>query len=543
MDVSAVPVHLQTGGNVLPLAALYLSHLASQGLDLSKISGSVCGDPIAEWVLDGKPSASPDSLFDAVASWSKFVASKASKLRSIGVNAELWLEAGGSATQELAFALADAVEQMRALQKRGIPPAQFASQVRFSFSVGQQFFMEIAKFRAFRTLWARVASAFGVEPSTAKVFVHARTALYDKTLHDAHVNMLRVTTEAFSAVLGGVDSLHIGTFDEVSGSGDEFSRRIARNVHTLLSEEFSISETLDPAGGSWYVEKLTDELARKAWALFQETEKQGGLIASLRAGTPQSLVAATAAEKADGVSKRRTGIVGTNLFPNLKEKPLKRFEADEANQSALASAIASRRPASVPAGNASDIASLVAAATKGASLGQLHSLSSVPASGDAITSLRLTRAASGFEELRRASELWAARSGSRPKVFLAKMGPVLQHKARADFAAGFFATGGFESLGKQSFDTAEAAATAALASAAPVVVLCSTDETYPALVPIFAAAIKKASPSTVVILAGLPADKALTEQFKASGIDDFIHIRASVRDLLAKLLKQIGALS
>jgi methylmalonyl-CoA mutase len=541
VNLSAIPVHVHAGADALAFAGLYLSYAQQAGVQAKALTGSLTADPIATLASSGKLAVSEASLFDNLATWSKFAAANAPKLRTVGVCARGWHEAGANSVQELAFSLATAVEYIRALSARGVSPAQTAGQIRFCFAVGPTFFMEVSKFRAFRLLWARVMSAFGAEAAAAGAFVHARTGQYSQTVHDPHVNMLRVTTEALSAVLGGVNSLHIAPYDELAGTSDEFSRRIARNVHTLIAEEFGFTENVDPAGGSWYIEKLTDEVARKAWALFQDIEKQGGMLAALRAGVPQKLVAAVAADKDDGVAKRRTGIVGTNLFPNLKEKflvpaPVVSIAAERAVT------VKGRRPASAPAVKAGDVLALVSAASKGATIGQLAAATRGAAAEISVQPLVFKRLSAGIEELRAASESYAAKNGARPKVFLAKMGPVLQHKARADFSTGFFAVGGFEPLGKQTFETAEAAAEAAVASGAPVAVLCSTDDTYPVLAPVFAAAVKKAKPGMVVVLAGLPADKAVVEQFKAAGFDEFIHIRASVRDILAKLLKQIGAL-
>ncbi len=538
VDLVAVPVHLRAGADARALGALFITYVKQRGIKTSALRGSLTADPFSEWVRMGSLPAKLDSLYDGLAEWSKFARVKAPKLRAIGVSARSWHEAGGTAVQELAFALGSAVEYVRALQARGVTPAKAAAQFSFQFSIGSQFFTEIAKFRAFRLLWARAMSAFGSESSAASATIQARTSLYNKTLTDPHVNMLRVTTEALSAVLGGVDTLHIGPFDEVTGATDDFSRRIARNIHTLLAEEFGFSQTTDAAGGSWYIEKLTDDLARSAWSLFQDIEKKGGFAAALRSGEPQKLVAAAAADKDDAVAKRRSGMVGTNLFPNLKEKMFTQKTADAAAKATVAAALKARRHAEPKAGT-----SLVSAAGKGATLGQLTRLSLGTISAtDSIQSVACKRMAAGIEALRQASDSFAVKTGSRPKVFLAKMGPVLQHKARADFSAGFFAVGGFESLGKQSFETPEAAAQAAAASGASVVVLCSSDDTYPVLVPAFAKTVKEAKPGMIVVLAGLPADKAVVEQFKAAGIDEFIHVRASVRDLLAKLLKQVGAL-
>ncbi|MFA6288801.1 MAG: methylmalonyl-CoA mutase family protein [Opitutaceae bacterium] len=501
VDLTAVPVHLRAGVDATALAAGFLELARGRGVATGRLAGAVTADPLAVWARSGGLPASLDSLYDSLATWTRSSAKESANLKTVGVDAALWGDAGATAVQELAFALSAAVEYMKALAARDISAEVAGVRLQFRFSVGPQFFPEVAKFRAFRPLWTRVLSAFGVDPALASgASVTAATGTWNKTRLDQHVNMLRVTTEALSAVLGGVDALHIAPFDELSGRTDDVSRRIARNVHTLIAEEFSFTQTADAAGGSWYVEKLTDEFARKAWELFQDIEGRGGFVAALRIGHLQQLVTKAAAEKADAIAKRRLGLVGTNLFPNLRERALVRSSV-------------------APAGAMNF------------------------ALGSTITPVTPFRVAQPFEELREASDAYAAQTGARPKVFLAKMGPPLQHKARADFSAGFFATGGFEALGKQSFETAETAAAAAIASNASVVVLCSTDDTYPELVPVFAKAVKTANPAVTVVLAGMPADAAVVTAFRAAGIDEFIHIRANVPQVLANLLKKIGALS
>lgn len=501
--IDCVPVHLDTGAIARPLASHYLAAAERRSIPPGLLTGGITADPLAEWVKNGRLAAPLASQLDALAEWTSAAAVTAPSLRTVGVSTVAWSDAGATATQELAFALAAGVEYLRELARRDVAVATTAARTRFSFAVGPQFFSEIAKFRAFRLLWARAMAAFGAGVVAKDVVVHARTGTWNKTLHDVHVNMLRVTTEACSAVLGGVDSLHVSPFDEVCGTSDEISQRIARNVHTLLAEEFHFTDTADCAGGSWYVEKLTDDFARRAWKLFQEIEALGGYAAALRAGMPQKLVAASAADKDDAISKRRMGLIGTNLFPNLREKP----PVVKANATAPA------------------VAGLGAVGC------------------DEITTVKARRAAEGFEELRRAADGFAKRTGARPKVFVAKIGPVKQHKARADFTAGFFAVGGFEMTGKEAFETGEAAAKAAAASGAPIVVLCSTDETYPELVPAFGKTLKAAKPEVALVLAGLPADAAVTTAFREAGVDEFIHVRANVREVLAKFLKKIGALT
>ena len=550
IDLAAVPVHVRGGTSAAGIAALYLEAARRRGTGWSTLTGSVTADPITTWAADGELPATLDRLLGELAGWTSWAEMYVPELRTIGVEAAIWGNAGATATQELALALATAADYLRELKRRGVAPKVTAARMVFSFAIGPQFFMELAKFRAFRPLWSRVAQAFGVKPDeAAAATVQAETAQWNKTLLDPHVNMLRVTTEALSAVLGGCDALHIAPFDEVSGETTDFSRRIARNVHTLFAEEFHFAETADPAGGSWYVEKLTDEVARRAWAEFQEIEKRGGIVATLESGYVQQLVAKAAAEKREAVAKRRLGLVGTNLFPNLKETPLAKKASPHAGLAATRAGEIVKRRKVVPAPKrggdwAKDFGELLGAARAGATIGQLTPWSLGGGErAPQIEAVPPLRVAAGFEALREATAAFAERTGARPRVFLAKMGPPAQHKARADFSSGFFAVGGFEVLAKQSFTTAESAAEAATQSGARVVVLCSSDDTYPELLPVFGRELKSAMPDAILVLAGLPADAATVARFRELGVDEFIHIRANVQDVLENLLKQIGVLA
>lgn len=502
VEAGVLPVHIDAGADATALGDLYLAWTQKQSFKGASLTGSVTADPLGVWAAAGALPVALPAAFDALAAWTKRAAQSAPALRTVGINAGLWAEAGGTAVQELAFALSTTVESLRALRDRGVALDVSVPRLRVTFGAGPQFLMEAAKFRAWRPLLTRIVVALGGDATLAgRATVHAVTTRWNKTRLDAHVNMLRVTTEAFAAVLGSVDSLHIAPYDGLDGvgTGESFARRIARNVHVMLAEEFGTTVPADPAGGSWCIESLTDELARKAWELFQGFEAKGGFSAALRSGELQKLAAAAAKEKAQAVGARRSGIVGTNLFPNLRETPLP------------ASAVLAAAPAAAW-------------------------------SAEKITPAVAFRASAGFEKLRDASAAYVVSTGKRPRVFLAKMGPLIQHKGRADFAAGFFAPGGFELVAKQTFTDAAEAAKALAASGAEVAVLCSTDETYPELVPAFTAAARAACPNVTLVLAGLPADEAVKNAFAAAGIDQFIHLRASAEETLALLLKKIGAL-
>ncbi len=550
--LDAVPLHLPAGASPFGLGALFAAYCEGRGHDLAVIEGALTGDPVSELAMDGALPVGIEELLDGLAGWVKWAAVKAPGLRTAGVNAAIWHEAGGSATEELAFGLAVAAEYLRALLGRGMDIDTAAAKVQFRFALGPRFFTEVSKLRAARLLWARVVKAFGGGEEAQKIHLHARTGLRNKTVCDPYVNMLRTTTEAFSGVLGGADSMHVGPFDEVLRVPGEFSRRIARNTHTLLAEEFNCCETADPAGGSWYIEKLTDELARAAWALFQEVEGAGGMVAALEAGLPQERVEARAAESRQRVDGRRTVLLGTNLYPNPREKPLAGEMPDyEGLASGRAAAVRARRDEQAGEKLAAAVKACPAwsdrfqlardAAAKGATLGQIFRAAH-PESGaaPAVRALTFRRDAADFEALRRASADYAGQHGHPPRVFLARMGAVAQNKARADFTTGFFQAGGFECLDQDCFTDPDAAAAAFLSSGAPIAVLCSTDPTYPELVPGFAEAVKKSAPDRVLVLAGHPGDQEAA--YREAGMDAFIHIRSNVRADLEGFLKAAGAL-
>ncbi len=497
VDLGAVPVFAAAGVAAPAVLAVLRTWQAKSGASARGLRGAITGDPVAEWLRAGSLPVAWEAALDGLAAVTSQVRQDGLDLRTLGVDAALWTDAGAHAVQELAFALATGVAYLRALHDRGLGIDDAAPRVLFTFGLGSNFFMEIAKLRAARLVWARAVEAAGGGAAAQRLVCHGRTTRWNKTVLDPHVNLLRTTTEAFAGVVGGCAGLQVGAFDECFRAPDEFSRRLARNLQIILAEECQLGRVVDPAGGSWYLETLTRQVASKAWALFQDIERRGGMAAALREGYPQALVEKTAAERVAAVEQRRDGVIGTNLHPNLREK---------------LPAVAPVVPAAAPA----------------------------PGGGDAIKPLVPRRRAEPFEALRWRAEAHLARTGARPKVFLAGFGPRKQHAARADFSSAFFAAGGFEPVVGKGFDGPEAAVKAALESGARVVVLCSTDDTYPALVPPAAQALKAAPRPPLVVLAGLPAAPELQQQFKAAGVDEFIHLRANCARLLAALQDKLG---
>jgi methylmalonyl-CoA mutase len=557
VDLAAVPVYAPAGVSALALTALFAAALAKQGKTPAALQGGILSDPFSEWLGRGVLPSSLEAAYDDMAVVTDWATRSGSALRTVGVGANHWADAGGSAVHELAFGLATGVDYLRALDARLLAPGRAAPRFLFTFSSGSNFFMEIAKFRAARLLWSRAVTATGAPTEAGRLVFHARTSLWNKTVLDPHVNLLRTTTEAFAAVVGGCASLHVAPFDECYRVPDDFSRRLARNIQIILAEECHLGRVLDPAGGSWYVETLTHQLAAKAWKLFQDVERHGGMAAAIRAGFPQQTVAKTATERLTAVEARRDGIIGTNLHPNLKEKPVETNLPDYAALAAQrARQVSAFRLATIPerdtevmnrlsallsATPENKLKLLTEAFTHGATLGEVSKvLRAGRADEPAVARLQIRRRSEPFEALRRRAEAHLARTGSRPLVFLANLGPRKQHAARAEFSAGFFAAGGFEVRSNPGFETPAAAVTAAVAAGARVVVICSTDDTYPALVPPLAGALKAAAEPPLVVLAGLPATPELQQHFRAAGVDEFIHLRANCAQVLSRFQDQLG---
>ncbi|PDW04042.1 methylmalonyl-CoA mutase family protein [Candidatus Viridilinea mediisalina] len=552
IDLAKTPIRMAAGTAGLPLLALLLATYEGDPADLR---GGLLMDPLAVLAAHGALQGPLAQNYDELAALTAWALEHAPHLQTIEVATHPYHNAGASVVQDLAFALATGVAYLRAMQERGLEVNRVAPRMQFAFSVGAPFFIEMARLRAARMLWARIVAAFGGDEQAQRMHIHARTSAWTKTRNDAYNNMLRATSEAFAAVMGGCTSLHVSPFDEPLGLPDEFSRRVARNVQIILQEECHFVRLIDPAGGAWAVEKLTDEIARLAWTLFQEVEGQGGMVAALAAGLPQTQITATRHERFSQIGQRREVIIGANMFVNLKEQqPTARtvdYAALQVERSTEVGHLrAARDPAALQsalaevAGNAPQvwITGAVAAARLGATIGELAVTLRGPTSPtNCITPLPAHRASEQFEALRQNAEQYAARTGARPSVFLAGMGPLAQHKARADFATGFFEAGGFAVISGSGFTSPEEAAEAAQASGAPIVVICATDDRYPELVPPLTKLLKTANPETTVILAGYPSEQL--EAHRAAGVDEFIHLRADCYAILAHLQQTKGVAS
>ncbi len=301
IDLRKTSLFVRSGASALPFAALLMALMRRRHQPASRLRGCIEMDPLGVLSHEGVLPQSLEGAYREMAVLTRWAAKHAPRLQTICVHSRAWHEAGGNAVQELAFTLATAVEYLREMHLRELDVNAVAPRMRFAVTVGTNFFLEISKLRALRTLWARAVAAMEGNETSQRLALHVRTSLWNKTIRDPHNNILRATVEAFAGVLGGCDSLQVGAFDELIRPPDDFSRRLARNTQLVLQKECHLTHVIDPAGGSWFVESVTSDLASRAWALFQEVEKLGGMAAALQAEFPQKTVAATAAEKIKAV--------------------------------------------------------------------------------------------------------------------------------------------------------------------------------------------------------------------------------------------------
>jgi len=539
VDLEKVPVSLQAGASSGALSAGLIALARQRGARTTALSGSLGVDPLATLAGEGKLPGSLASAYDQAAALATWTGAHASSLRVLSVDTAVYHEAGADAASEIAIALATGVEYLRALTSRGLDVDTALSQLQFGFSIGRDFFLEIAKLRAARRAWAQVATAAGGKPESEAMLIHARTSLRTKTRRDPWVNMLRGTAESFSAAVGGADAITTHSFDVLLGAPDEFGERMARNTQHLLRHESNLHRVVDPAGGSWYVEALTEGLVMQAWQRFQEIERAGGLAAALTNGSLQAQLKGGLDQDEKAVATRKISITGVNEFANVKEEPvLRATPATAALKQRSQQASQAGKAALESLGSRHDFTSLVEAVQNGAAF---RDLASALATGDAESVHPLTRRrlAEPFELLRDQADAQLKDSGQRPRIFLANLGPIPEHKARAGYAQNFFEAGGFEVLGNEGFLTALEAAEAFASSGASVCAICSSDAIYAELAESTAQALT-ARGARAVVLAGAAGEREAA--YRAAGVTDFIFVGQNLVTTLRALLSRAGVL-
>ncbi|WP_436372834.1 methylmalonyl-CoA mutase family protein [Cytobacillus sp. BC1816] len=472
-------------------------HLIMAGLgkvkEREKVSGYVAADPLAIAAADTLNDRSIDELYETLNQTMSDAAINLPSLKTIMVNSAVYHNSGANAVQELALALAAGVNHLQYLLDKGKSLEQILSKMVFKFAVGSNFFMEIAKLRAARVLWGNVAEAFGAEGDSKKMVISAETSFFTKSAYDSYVNMLRAGNEAFAAVLGGIQYLHVSPYNDPERAKSPFSERIARNTQLILREEAHLLKVSDPAGGSWYIEHLTNELCSKSWELFLEIEEQGGMADALQTGWIQDQITQVLEKKKKDVHTRKQSIIGTNIYANLDEKPLQ------------------------------------------------AEMETVQNSKSDLKTIPQVRLSESFEGLRNLSERLKGK-GIRPEAGLICLGALKDHKARADFISGFLAPGGVGAVKSGSVNNPEDAEAFIQKTNCRHYFICGSNEQYESMAVPLIKQLKEAFPSAEIYLAGLP-EEGKKDEYKNAGIGGYIHVKSDCYGTLLNMLNEMEAAS
>jgi methylmalonyl-CoA mutase len=467
------------------LAEILVEFFQKKGYDKEKLVGSIEWDPVAKMVMKGK------DVTPVLAFGSKLVETLKDypNFRCISVSTDALNNAGAYIVQELGYALAWGNEYLQQLTDAGVDVDLAAKSIKFNMGVSENYFMEIAKFRAARLLWAQIVKQYEPKNDDAcKMIVNATTSFYNQTLFDSYVNLLRSQTEAMSAALGSVHSMVVTPFDAPYEEATDFSERIARNQQLLIKEESHFDRIVDPSAGSYYIEHLTDALATEAWKIFLKVEEEGGFLAAIKAGTIQDDINATNVKRHGDAAKRKEFLLGTNQFPNFTEKS----EGKRAQACGCC------------CGHAEE---------------DEHPFKAISS----------TRLAADFEDLRIHTE-----ETKVPVAFMLTIGNLAMRQARAQFSCNFLACAGYKVIDNLGFKTVEEGVDAALEAKADIVVICSSDDEYAEYaIPAF----KYLNGRAMFVVAGAP---ACMEDLKAAGIENFVHVKCNVLETLKEYNQKLG---
>ena len=491
--VKGTEVNFRAGHQSLMILEFLKQLMDQRNRDYERLQGSLDFDPLGSLTLHGNFC---HACVDAEGAFkhAREIIDKAKNmpnLRVLAVHASIFGNSGASLVQELAFALSAGVEYLTRLTDLGLSVSVIAPKMRFIFSVGSNYFFEIAKLRAARLLWSHIIKSYGAASEEAgRMNIHCITSIYNKTLYDPYVNMLRTTTEAMSATLGGTDSLEVLPFDIAYGHSTEFSERMARNQQLILKEESGFHKIADPAAGSYYIENLTENIAREAWKLFLKMEEAGGYLEAFKLGMIQDLVNENAMKREAAIATRREFVLGTNQYPNLTEEIKEVLESSIFNKPQAPTDYKIGRPL-------------------------------LPYRGSMV-----------MEAVRYSTDEFA-RKNRRPVVYLLLIGNVAMRQARAQFSGNFFGCAGFRVITGQPVNTVEEGVADAMKHQPDIVVVCSSDEEYA----IYAKEIFKAlKDRALIVVAGNP---PCAEELKAAGLTRFIHVRSNLLETLIQYQKDL----
>lgn len=483
------PICLDWGPDAARGGELLAALWQQRGLPAAAAVGELGLDPLGALARHGWSASSPEDELAALGRRAADTAARWPAVIPVRVDATVYAEGGASDAFEVATALATGVAYLRAMVAAGLSVDDALARISFRLAADADQFATMTKLRAARRCWARVAEAAGAR-ADAGMTLHAVTSQAMYSRRDPWVNLLRATLACFAAAAGGADAITVLPFGAAAGQWDELGVRLARNTQIILAEESGLDRVVDPAGGSWYVEARTEELAAEAWRRFQTLEAGGGMAAALTTGAVADELAATWEARRANLARRKDALTGVSEFPDLDETPLPVIDG--------------HGPMAAPAG----------AAVRRAAI-------------------PLRRLAAPFEELRDRADRLAAGPAGRPSVFLANLGPVATHTARATFAKNFFEVGGIRALGNDGFADPQAAAAGFTASGATRAVICSSDAVYAESAAATAAALKAAGCATVY-LAGNPGPSRAA--YEAAGVDEFVFVGCDLLDIVGRAL-------
>lgn len=488
--IQAIELNLLTGHASRHMLDLLQQKIKIESIDKNEVRGSVNYNPLGCLNRYGNFCDTEDQRVSEM----KGLVERAGDIPEFSVLEvdAAWIHnAGATNVQELAFALAMGNEYLAHLTDHGLMAEDVANNMHFKFGVGPAYFLEIAKFRAARMLWAKVVEAYGFSNIHAtQMKIHAETSRWNQTIYDPYVNMLRDTTEAMSASLGGADTITVTPYDEAFEKPTDFAERIARNTQIILKEEAHFDRVVDPAGGAYYIEELTQSIAEHAWSLFQEIENEGGYIEAFKKGIIQEKINEVANKRNMNLSIRKEVLVGVNLYPNTQESMEEGIDESTISTGSTKKADAMAEP------------------------------------------IKPYRGAEELEKLRFKTDRM---KGQRPEVFMLTIGDTKMRRARAQFSAGFFASAGFEILDNIGFQSVDEGVQAVREKNPDIVVICSSDQEYAELAPAIYDQLKDTS---IIVIAGYPKDSI--EMLRNKGIQHFIHIKSNLTESLKEFQKLLG---
>jgi methylmalonyl-CoA mutase len=537
VHLSAICISLKAGEQSTAAAAMLAALWRQQELTAELPVARLNADPYAALARTGCLATSLEEAQSEAATLARFATENFGNVRAIAVDTACYHDSGATEAQDVAFAISTGLANARAMENAGLSLKDAFRQIEFSIAVGVDFFLSIAKLRALRKTWSRITDACGV--ADPEMQIHVRTANRILTQHDPWVNILRTTTGCFAAALGGANAITVAPFDAAIDAPEDLSLRIARNTHAILAEEASLSHVIDPAGGSWFVESITDIIAADAWSRFQEIETLGGFGVALLNGNVGEWVSTARTARQKDVATRRVPITGVSEFPNLHEEgPGNRSIDEDTLRQGINAQIDSRSKDRNSPGldsqiSVASVAKKIDAVTDGAFVWDLAiaretkklEISVIPAS----------RLAEQFELLRAASAL-SQQDGKRHAVFLANWGAPSETTARSTFATNFYAVGGIDAEENSGFNGLQELEAAFRSSGTLVAVICSTDAKYSESAADIARTLKNAG-AIQVVLAGKPKE---IDEFIAAGIDDFIYTGCDALALLRRVHLELG---